>query len=234
MPGKSETTNGAGQKHPLWPAGQTAGKWAGTEIIVTRFADHERYAPALIATALARGGDPALSHHFDAESDPTGANAVKVYDIETWGTAEARLINARALALFARATSKTAIVDASWASIYSAGNYSMPHSHPRNIASVLYMLDPGQPLSAEDGRFLFVDPRLAPCCRQQDGFMSTPSAPEIEPGTMVMFPASAVHMVTPFLGAKRRITMSWDLRLDGAVRTAVPPIMQRPGRADGS
>ena len=158
----------------VWPKGQVARKWAKTDVMVTDFADHADYSVTLLETVLSRGADRKLSHHFD---DATGFNAVKVYDIETWNTPEARLINARALAFFRKFVNTSGYLDASWASIYVRGNFVLPHSHIGNAASVLYMLEPGETLATNDGQFMFADPRMEPCCRQQKGFMSTPSAP---------------------------------------------------------
>ena len=78
-----------------------------------------------------------------------------------------------------------------------------------------------------NGHFLFVDPRLKACCRQQDGFVTTPCSPVLRAGTMVMFPAQTVHLVTPYFGDHPRITLSWDLKLKSAP-SAVPAFITRP------
>ena len=218
--------NGKNSVLPVWPEQQSIGRWDGTDIVVTQFCDHADYAPALLNTVLQRAGDKNLSHHF---ADDNVLNAVKVYDLEKWNTPESDLIGARALEMFGRVIKKTDVaIDASWASVYKSGNFVMPHSHPGSIASVLYMLEPGDNTEVAGGQFLFADPRLKPCCRQQNGFMTTPSAPGIVAGTMVMFPGKAVHMVTPYLGSTPRITLSWDLKLAGSTKTAVPSSMTRP------
>ncbi len=210
-----------------WPNGQNIGKWAGTDIMVTRFKERVEFTTALRTTILQRAKDKNLSHHFEG---PDTGNAVKIYDIEQWNTPESEMINNRALTMFRKVFNKNvAIVDASWGSVYKKGDFVLPHSHVGSIASVLYMLDPGNETEAAGGEFLFADPRLKPCCRQQAGYMTTPSAPEIKAGTMVLFPGQAVHMVTPFLGKNPRITLSWDLKLDQSAKSAVPNFITRPG-----
>ena len=210
----------------IWPSNQVISRWADTEIMFTQFTDLGEFFDDLMTTVMARASDPALSHDFGAKDS---LNATKVYGVEKWQTPASDLLNQRALALFGRfARNIRAEVDASWASVYRQGNFVMPHSHPLSIASVLFMLEPGGPTDNPGGQFLFVDPRLKPCCRQQPGFMSTPSAPTIKAGTMVMFPGKAVHMVTPYFGTEPRITFSWDLKPAGTKKTAVPKQMIRP------
>ena len=122
------------------------------------------------------------------------------------------------------------VVDVCWASIYRKGNFVLPHSHMGNIARVLYMIDPGVTSGAMNGQFMFVDPRLKACCRQQEGFMTTPCSPDLSAGTMVMFPSQVVHLVTPYFGDCPRITLSWDLKLarSKATPSAVPSFITRP------
>ncbi|MGR3289881.1 MAG: putative 2OG-Fe(II) oxygenase [Paracoccaceae bacterium] len=220
------TRSGHDGPPPDWPAGQSISRWAGTEIMVTHFADHSAFAEELCEIILERSKDSKLSHQFPEQDQ---LNAIKVYDFEKWHHPLADMINARAIAMFHRVAKNTsAEIDASWASVYRTGNFAVPHSHIGSIASVLYMLDPGEGANDAGGQFLFADPRLKPCCRQQKGFMTTPSAPKIIAGTMLMFPGKAVHMVTPYLGKSPRITLSWDLKPKGAKQSAVPTFMTRP------
>ena len=110
----------------------------------------------------------------------------------------------RALTMFRRAIKDAeVIVDACWATIYRKGNFVLLHSHVGSIASVLYMLDPGDVSGGMNGQFMFADPRLKACCRQQDGFMTTPSSPDLKAGTMVMFPGQVVLWLHPTLGNAR-------------------------------
>ena len=120
------------------------------------------------------------------------------------------------------------VVDLSWATIYHDGHFFMPHSHPRTYISVLYLLERGEDDDPMNGRFFFADPRLEPCCRQQKGYMTTPSAPDMKAGTMVLFPGQAVHFVTPYRGARPRVTMSWDLNTVAVKGSPLPDGVARP------
>jgi hypothetical protein len=95
--------------------------------------------------------------------------------------------------------------------MYRTGDYFLPHSHPRTLASLLYAVDLGESPDAHNGQFCFADPRMKVCCREQEGYMSTPCAPVLEPGTMIMFPGQTVHFVTLYRGERPRITMSWNI-----------------------
>lgn len=213
---------------PVWPPGQKLHNWRKTGVLATRFDDHDLYAEGLKAEALRRADDPALAHHFE-RSD--GVGSAKVFDIDKWDSAAASLIHARALALFRLATADDRVaVDLSWASVYHEGDFCVPHSHPRTVASALYLLDSGD-AAREDasGRFYFADPRLAPCCREEEGVMNTPSAPNLEPGAMLLFPGKLVHFVSPYYGSSPRLTMSWNLNPRAKDGAPLPAWVTRPG-----
>lgn len=213
-------------KLPVWPRGQQVQNWRNTGILVTRFPDHDLYADSLRRTALERSTDPELAHRFAQE---IGVGSAKVYDVDKWSTGAARLIHARALAFFRLATnSPAAVVDLSWASVYNDGDFCLPHSHPRTLVSVLYVLDLGETGGDNNGRFFFADPRLAPCCREEEGYMSTPSAPGFKPGMMMLFPGKAVHFVSPYHGDRPRLTMSWNLNETARGGAPLPDRVHRP------
>jgi len=212
---------------PVWPQGQKVQNWHDTGVLVTQFADHALYAPGLRATALERSTDPDLAGQFEQS---VGVGSAKVYDVDKWPVASAALVDARARAFFRLATgSATAVVDLSWASVYHDADFCAPHSHPRTLCSVLYVLDMGSPASANCGTFYFADPRLAPCCREEAGYMSTPAAPTFKPGMMILFPGKAVHFVTPYRGDKPRITMSWNLNKVDLAGDPMPDTVRRSG-----
>ena len=213
----------------VWPKGQKIQKWLDTNILVTQFADSDIYTPALRATALERSTDPMLAHQFE---QGLGVGSAKVYDIDKWPSAAASLVNARALAFFRHATgSKSVAVDLSWASVYHDADFCLPHSHPRTLVSILYVLDLGDATGDGDGNgaFYFADPRLAPCCREEEGYMSTPCTPIFAPGLMVLFPGKVVHCVSPYHGARPRLTMSWNLNLTAQKGAPLPDGVNRPG-----
>jgi len=106
-------------------------------------------------------------------------------------------------------------VDDAWANISRFGDYCMPHSHLRSVASVVYFLslgdeDPDHPMS---GRFCIGDPRLRACCQMEEGRMTHTMTPEIRPGTMIIFPSQVVHFVNPYTGRAPRISLAWNLTL---------------------
>lgn len=211
---------------PVWPAAQKVQNWRGTGVLVTRFDDHDPYAPALRATTLARADDPALAHRFERSA---GVGSAKVFDVDKWPLAAAGLVHARALAFFKLATGgERPVVDLSWASVYHDGDFCLPHSHPRTLVSVLYVLDLGDAEGENNGRFYFADPRLAPCCRDEPGYVSTPSAPAFKPGTMLLFPGRAVHFVSTYHGGRPRLTMSWNLNRTVRGGSPLPGWVRRP------
>jgi len=211
----------------VWPKGQKIQKWFGTDVLVTKFADNKIYAPALRTAALEQANDPTYAHQFEQS---LGVGSAKVYDIDKWPIAAATLVHARALAFFRYATrSDSVAVDLSWASVYHDGDHCLPHSHPRTLVSVLYVLDLGDATGDMNGAFCFADPRLAPCCREEEGYMSTPCAPIFEPGLMLLFPGKAVHFVAPYHGDKPRLTMSWNLNKVAREGAPLPESIGRPG-----
>ncbi len=196
---------------------QAVAQWGDPSILVTRFEDVEDYHAQLTQTILRLEQDPTFTRRFDgfvAES--------KVYHVERWDCEAARLIDQRAKALFTSALNKDqAVVDLSWASVYRAGSYCLPHSHFRTAASLVYFLDLGDAESG--GLFLFTDPRLKVCCKHEPGRMTYPVGPDLSPGVLMMFPSQCVHMVTPYSGTRPRITLSWnidDKKLPGSALSA--------------
>lgn len=213
---------------PVWPEGQKVVNWRNTGILVTKFADHGLYAPMLCATTLELSADPARSVLYEQHM---GVGSAKVFGIGTWPCAAASLVHARARALFRRATgSATAVVDLCWASVYRDGDCSLPHSHPRTLASVLYALESGES-GPNNGVFYFGDPRLLPCCREEAGYMSTPVGPALKPGTMLLFPGKAVHFVSPYRGQRPRLTLSWNINKEAREGSPFPPGSPKPGGA---
>jgi len=213
---------------PVWPASQKLQRWKDPNIVITYFADRAAYEPALKKSILARTEDPNVTRAYD-QTD--GIGSYKLFDLPSWGCPAAQLLHDRALTLFRKVfETETVDVDLSWSSVYRNGDYCLPHSHPRTYAGVVYMLDLGDPPSEESGMFMFADPRMPICCREQPGYMSTPCAPLLTPGTMIMFPGQAVHCVTPYLGTQPRITLSWNLNRESKPGEALRPQSRPPGQ----
>lgn len=202
----------------VWPGSQSIETLGHPTILTTRFTDIGRYHPALVAGILEmeqRSG----KNYF------RGACGTKVHHVDRWGFVEANLIHARAIELYRRALSaRRAVVDWSWASVYRLGDHCMPHSHLRCNASIVYFLEPGEadPDDPLAGSFYFADPRLPCCCRTEPGRVTSLYRPELEPGSMVIFPAQLVHSVNAYYGARPRITMSWNIGDSALPGAAVP------------
>ena len=207
---KSVAVAGAGL--PVWPDGQKVEPMSARLMAITVFSDWEAYHPALIAATLAAEQDPRLR-------DPIfrGGCGVKVRKISEWNAPAADLIHARALMLAHHTLSRRPVfADDSWASVYRAGDYCMPHSHLRSNASIVYMLDPGDgdPEDRMAGKLCFADPRIEACCPHEPGRVTQHVIPTMAPGTMVIFASDYLHNVNPYAGRRPRITLSWNITLE--------------------
>jgi hypothetical protein len=196
----------------VWPAHQVVAPLSAPMMAITTFADAETYHPTLIAAALAAEQDPRFG-------DPQfrGACGIKVRKIPDWGSPAGELVHARALMLAHRTLSRRPVyVDDSWASVYRAGDYCMPHSHLRSNVSLVYMLDPGDG-DLDDklaAKLCFADPRIAACCPHEPGRVTQHLMPDMTPGTMVIFASDYLHSVNPYRGRRPRITLSWNITLE--------------------
>lgn len=209
-----------------WPSGCQVSRWYKESVFVARFEDHPAYHDELRKAVMARAGDKAASARFSGE-----VGSVKIYDVDRWDCPPATLVHRRALHLFRLVSGRSEVaVDLSWASVYYDGDWCMPHSHPRTQASILYVLDLGQTGTSAGGQFCFADPRMQMCCREEPAYVSTPCAPPVTAGTMMMFPGQAVHFVTPYHGKRPRLTMSWNLNHAEKPGDPLPGSVHRPGR----
>ncbi|HTR58479.1 MAG TPA: putative 2OG-Fe(II) oxygenase [Casimicrobiaceae bacterium] len=202
----------AGASLPVWPDGQKTEALSAPLAALTVFADWESYHPALIEATLAAEKDQRLR-----DAIFRGGCGVKVRKIPEWNAAAAALIHARALMLAHRTLSRRAVfADDTWASVYRAGDYCMPHSHLRSNVSIVYMLDPGDgdPEDRMAGRFCFADPRIDACCPDEPGRVTQHLMPNLAPGTMLIFASDYLHSVNPYQGRRPRITLSWNITLE--------------------
>jgi len=175
----------------------------------TTFTDIEQYHDKLKERILELEKDQNQTHRFEIGGS-------KVRYVHEWGTAEAKLINARATAFFCQAVGRTnAVITASWASISRKNEYLSAHSHADCIASVVYMLEPGngKNVNGLDGRFAIIDPRAPGCCNLEEGRVTMEVAPDMNPGSMIIFPSELVHHVHPYTGDEPRITLAWNFKL---------------------
>ncbi len=82
------------------------------------------------------------------------------------------------------------------------------------MASVVYMLEPGDPPTEQhpaSGFLTMLDPRIPACCPEEEGRMTKEIHADMKAGTMVMFPAWAIHQVHPYFGDKIRISIAWNV-----------------------
>jgi len=197
---------------PTWPTAQAVAPMSARLMGITLFTDHDAYHPALIEATLSAEGDPRFR-----DAIFRGGCGVKVRKIHEWNASAATLIHARALMLAYHTLSRRPVfADDTWASVYRAGDYCMPHSHLRSNASIVYMLDPGDedPDDRLAGKLCFADPRIEACCPDEAGRVTQHLMPEMTPGTMLIFASDYLHNVNPYRGRRPRITLSWNITLE--------------------
>ncbi|HEX8012506.1 MAG TPA: putative 2OG-Fe(II) oxygenase [Casimicrobiaceae bacterium] len=209
---------------PVWPERQTVEPLSAPMTATTRFADFEWFHTELVDAVLAAERDPNWRSVLVLQ--PAGAReavvfrggcGTKVRKISEWKAPAASLIHARALMLAHRTLSRRPVyADDTWASVYRAGDYCMPHSHLRSDVSIVYMLDPGDddPDELLAGRFCFADPRIEACCPDEPNRVTRHMMPELAPGTMLIFASDYLHSVNPYRGRRPRITLSWNITLE--------------------
>jgi uncharacterized protein (TIGR02466 family) len=103
-----------------------------------------------------------------------------------------------------------------WANVSRQGDYNVPHVHPSTWSAVYYVSVPPEPgPDPRAGGLELVDPRPATAMVGMPGqFFATRHLIKPQPGLMVLFPASIMHMVHPFRGPGERISIACDLTLD--------------------
>jgi Putative 2OG-Fe(II) oxygenase len=197
---------------PTWRDGQVVAPMSAQLMAVTTFDDHASYHPALVAATLAAERDPRFR-----DTIFKGGCGIKVRHLPGWNAPAAALIHARALMLAHVTVSRRPVyADDTWASVYRAGDYCMPHSHLRSNLSIVYMLDPGDddPQDALAGRLCFADPRIEACCPHEPGRVTQHVLPDMTAGTMLIFASDYLHSVNPYAGVRPRITLSWNITLE--------------------
>ena len=96
-----------------------------------------------------------------------------------------------------------------WATVLDSGGYQDPHNHPSGVLSGVYYVQ--LPESGEPGAIEFGRP-AAP--------FTAPSEPDVKlirpaTGKVVLFPSFYWHRTIPFPGEGRRISIAFDLMMDG-------------------
>ena len=198
-----------GEEIPVWPEGQEIINIKDSLVLMTRFADVPRYHSELARKILKLEKKSTYKTDFGR-----GGCGIKIYHLDRWQSAEAELIHQRALFFFSQVFKcPEPVADVSMANIFRNGEYCMPHSHIRTRASLVYSLACGDPdpQHPRSGQLCFADPRMPVCCQDQPERMTTPLVPDMQPGTLVMFPSEIMHFVTPYTGKSPRITLAWNI-----------------------
>ncbi len=197
---------------PVWPTGLKLFKF-DEDVFFTINSDLDELLQPLIDAIL-----KAESQKLDPEDRQSpGQGGNRVRSLHDLGVPIFDLLNERAKRLFMHIThNKTAVVDDCWANVFRDGFYAMPHSHKRSLGSIVYALDNGDEEDAENdvlnGLLMFADPRMASCCPDKAGFVSSPAIVSREPpGRMIIFPSHYTHQVTPYRGRRPRISIAWNL-----------------------
>ncbi len=191
----------------VWPKNLEIEKVDQT-IATTYFPDMEKFNEKLIEFMVKRSQEK-----LDKEGKVSSSKSTKLHHIDTWAVPGAKLINERAQTFFRQMTgAESSVVDLSWGNVYRNGDYIMPHAHNRSTGSVVYVVSMGDidddPMS---GKFCISDPRLPICRARGDALMSNNYMPDFKAGSMIVFPSSVVHMVTPYKGKNPRITLAWNI-----------------------
>jgi hypothetical protein len=196
---------------PVWPEGQPVEPLSAPLMAAARFADFEAFHAQLVEAVLAAERDPRWRGKIFR-----GGCGTKVRKIAAWDAPAAALVHGRALMFAHRMLSRRPVyADDSWASVYRAGDYCMPHSHLRSNVSIVYMLDAGDgdPEDLMAGKLCFADPRIDACCPDEPGRVTSHMMPTMLPGTMLIFASDYLHSVNPYQGSRPRITLSWNITL---------------------
>lgn len=207
----SEVISIGGEEIKVWPDSTEVLRLCDEPtILLAYFDDYEKYHEKLIARILELEKDENFTHRFEIGGS-------KVSAMHTWGIPEADLVVARAIDFFCKATGQSdAIITASWGNVSRQNEYLSPHSHDNCIASVVYMLEPGDPNPENklDGRFAMTDPRIPDCCNIEPERVTMEFTPDMKRGALLLFPSHLVHHVHLYTGKSPRITLAWNFHLE--------------------
>ena len=103
-----------------------------------------------------------------------------------------------------------------WANVSREGDYNVPHVHMSTWSAVYYVsVPPDCGTDPRAGGLELLDPRPATAMVDMPGrFFATRHLIKPEPGLLVLFPASTMHLVHPFRGAGERISVACDLTIE--------------------
>jgi uncharacterized protein (TIGR02466 family) len=104
-----------------------------------------------------------------------------------------------------------------WAMVMQAGDYTILHDHAESHWSLAWYIDAGDPPPEgrpEAGSIAFIDPRRAAAA--MPGLDLNPSTFTVRPesGMLVIFPGYLQHYVHPYRGARPRVCVSANLKME--------------------
>jgi hypothetical protein len=164
---------------------------------LVRFGDGDAYHPRLLSHIL----------ELEAESEFTQTvegGAIKVNDLQDWDIVEADFITLRATKLCGDMMHSDKIrITSAYGLILRQGNYLPPQVSENAVASILYVVDPGEadPANGSSGKLSFTHQRLP-------GYTGHPPDP-VTAGTMVAFPADMLSAALPYTGDRPRVLLYW-------------------------
>jgi uncharacterized protein (TIGR02466 family) len=102
-----------------------------------------------------------------------------------------------------------------WANVSRQGHYNVPHVHMATWSAVYYVSVPAECADAGvTGALELLDPRPPAAMVDMPGrFFRTRHIIKPQPGLLVLFPASIMHLVHPFQGSGERISIACDLTI---------------------
>jgi uncharacterized protein (TIGR02466 family) len=98
-----------------------------------------------------------------------------------------------------------------WANVNTTGASNKLHVHPSANISGVYYVDAGNAVAPDSGRLEFLDPRNRPNMFEtagtdrNDWFCMAPKS-----GLLVLFPSWLYHAVTPYDGARDRVSIAFN------------------------
>jgi uncharacterized protein (TIGR02466 family) len=110
-----------------------------------------------------------------------------------------------------------------WYNINRYGDHHAPHTHPRSyLSGTYYVRMPPAPADGDDARnrqacISFYDPRTAANMVTVGSEPDARAAHVVRPsaGTLLMWPSPLQHYVHPNLSEEQRVTISYNLIMDG-------------------
>lgn len=164
---------------------------------LVRFRDSDAYHPRLL--------DYLSELQTDGEfSQTVEGGASKVNDLQDWDIPEADLITMRATKLCGDMMHCDKIrMTSAYGLILRQGNYLPPQVPDNAVASVCYVVDPGEvdPANGSSGKLSFTH-------RHLPGYTGQPPDP-VTAGMMIAFPADMSSAALPYTGGRQRVLLYW-------------------------